>query len=42
MDVKSLSQILGHSSVAITMNTYVHPSMEIIRVQLQKLSSLCG
>lgn len=23
-------------------STYVHPSMEIIRVQLQKLSSLCG
>lgn len=41
MDVKSLSRILGHSSVAITMNTYVHPSMDVIRVQLQKLNSLC-
>lgn len=26
-DVKSLSEILGHSNVAFTMNRYVHPSM---------------
>ena len=27
-DVKSLSQILGHSSVNITLNRYVHPSLD--------------
>ena len=27
-DVKSLSEILGHSSVKITMDRYVHPSLE--------------
>ncbi|MGI5985736.1 MAG: tyrosine-type recombinase/integrase, partial [Oscillospiraceae bacterium] len=27
-DVKSLSMILGHSDVNITMNVYVHPSFE--------------
>ena len=39
-DVKSLSEILGHGSVTITMNRYVHPSMEVKREQMQKLSSL--
>ena len=27
-DVKTLSEILGHSSVEITLNRYVHSSME--------------
>jgi len=27
MDVKALSEILGHSNVAITLNLYVHPSL---------------
>lgn len=40
MDIKSVSQILGHSNAAITLNTYVHPSIEIIRIQLQKLTLL--
>ena len=39
-DVKSLSEILGHVSVTITMNRYVHPSIEVKREQMQKLSSL--
>ena len=30
-DYKSLSQLLGHSNVAITMNLYVHPHMELKR-----------
>lgn len=34
MDVKCLSEILGHSSVQITLNRYVHPSYE------QKLKQL--
>ena len=39
-DVKSLSEILGHASVNITMNRYVHPSMELKQQNMQKLSSL--
>lgn len=31
MDVKSLSEILGHANVNITLNRYVHPSMETKR-----------
>lgn len=37
-DVKSLSELLGHSNVNITMNRYVHPSMELKRNNMQKLS----
>ena len=39
-DVKSLSEILGHASVAITMNRYVHPSMELKRENMEKLSDV--
>lgn len=39
-DVKSLSEILGHASVNITMNRYVHPSMELKQQNMQKLSKL--
>lgn len=39
-DVKSLSEILGHASVNITMNRYVHPSMELKRENMQRLSEL--
>lgn len=39
-DVKSLSEILGHSSVTITMNKYVHPTMELKRENMQRISSL--
>lgn len=39
-DVKCLSEILGHASVNITMNRYVHPSIELKRENMQKLSSL--
>ena len=39
-DVKSLSEILGHASVNITMNRYVHPSMELKRENIKKLSAL--
>ncbi len=28
-DVKSLSEILGHASVSITMDRYIHPSMDL-------------
>ena len=39
-DIKSLSEILGHASVNITMNRYVHPSLELKKENMQKLSSL--
>lgn len=39
IDVKSLSEILGHSNIKITMNRYVHPSLETKRQQLEKLYS---
>lgn len=38
-DVKSLSEILGHASVNITMNKYVHPSMELKRENMERLFS---
>lgn len=37
VDVKSLSEILGHADASITLNTYVHSSMERKRSQLEKL-----
>lgn len=39
MDVKTLSEILGHSNVSITLNTYVHSSMELKRQQINKLTN---
>lgn len=40
VDVKSLSEILGHANVSVTLNTYVHSSMEMKRNQLEKLTTL--
>lgn len=39
-DMKSLSEILGHASVNITLNRYVHPSMELKQKNMNMLSSL--
>lgn len=39
-DAKSLSEILGHADVNITLNRYVHPTMELKRDNMQKLSAL--
>ena len=36
-DIKSLSEILGHSSVKITMDRYVHPSMDFKKQQMNRL-----
>lgn len=38
VDVKTLSEILGHASASTTMNIYVHSSIERKREQLEKLS----
>lgn len=42
MDVKSLSELLGHSNVQITLNRYVHPSMEVKRRYMDSLSAFYG
>lgn len=39
-DVKSLSEILGHSNVNITLNRYVHPTIDTKRKHLNNLSSV--
>lgn len=39
-DVKCLSELLGHSTVTMTMDRYVHPTMELKREQMQRLSKL--
>lgn len=39
-DTKSLSEILGHANVNITLNRYVHPTMELKRENMSKLSRL--
>ena len=39
-DIKTLSTILGHSSVNITLNRYVHSSMELKKANMSKFS-LC-
>lgn len=42
MDVKCLSEILGHSDVKTTLNKYVHPTMEEKINQINSLSYNCG
>lgn len=39
-DIKSLSEILGHASVNITLNKYVHPSMELKQKNMNMVSEL--
>ena len=42
-DIKSLSEILGHANVNITLNRYVHPSMKLKHANMNKLNSfICG
>ncbi len=38
MDIKSLSEILGHSNVNITLNTYVHSSFQFKLDQMNKIN----
>ena len=40
IDIKSLSEILGHSTVNMTLEKYVHPSLEQKRKQINKLNLL--
>lgn len=39
-DTKSLSEILGHATVNITMNRYVHPSLDLKKENMKRLSDL--
>ncbi len=39
-EMKSLSEILGHSTVKVTLDRYVHPSMELKRNNMDKLSQI--
>ncbi|MCD7818457.1 MAG: site-specific integrase, partial [Lachnospiraceae bacterium] len=39
-DIKSLSEIMGHSSVNVTMQRYVHPSLDLKKEQMNRLSNL--
>lgn len=38
-EIKSLSEILGHSDVKITLNRYVHSSMELKKSNMEKIQS---
>lgn len=42
VDVKSLSEILGHSNVQITLNKYVHPTLDTKRQHMNNISSIYG
>ena len=39
-EIKSLSEILGHSSTRITLDRYVHSSMELKRKNMAKLEAI--
>ena len=39
-DLKSLSEILGHANVSITLDRYVHPTMELKQENMNRLSEL--
>ena len=42
MDVKSLSELLGHANIQTTLKMYVHPSMAAKRSALEAASALSG
>ncbi len=42
MDIKTLSVILGHSDVKITLNRYVHPTLDSKRRQMGRLPDFYG
>jgi integrase len=37
-EIKSLSEVMGHSDVKITLSRYIHSSMELKREQMEKLA----
>jgi integrase len=40
VDIKTLSEILGHSNVSITLNIYAHSLMEQKKIAIDKLNEL--
>ena len=36
-DIKTLNEILGHSSISMTLNRYVHPNLDLKRENMKKL-----
>lgn len=40
VDIKTVSEILGHSNVAITMNVYVHSLMEQKKIAIEKFNDM--
>lgn len=40
VDIKSLSEILGHSNVQVTLNKYVHPTLDTKRQHMNTISSV--
>ncbi len=40
VDVKTLSEILGHSNTNITLNKYVHPNLDLKRESMSRLKSV--
>ena len=41
-DVKSISEILGHADVSITLNRYVHPTVETKRQHMNAVCAIVG
>jgi integrase len=39
MDIKTVSEILGHASVSITLDKYVHPSFEYKKQEINKIKA---
>jgi integrase len=39
VDPKTVSEILGHANVGITLNTYTHPALESFRAPLNRMAS---
>ena len=37
IDVKTVSEMLGHSNISTTLNRYVHPSLKFKKIQVSKL-----
>lgn len=40
MDIKTLSEILGHASIKVTLERYVHPDMEMKKQAIKKLDMI--
>jgi integrase len=40
IDIKTLSELLGHSSVVITLNVYTHSMLEQKKIAIQKMNSM--